>query len=61
MKYQVKSFRVLLAHDVTGAINIELENRGLDARDIISIAHYHQAVIVYYGQKMAEGQSDNPG
>ena len=48
MKYRIKEFRVVLVKDVTGAINIELERRGLDARDVVNIEHHHQDVIVYY-------------
>ena len=50
MKYRIKDFRVIMANDISAEINNELEKRGLDARDVVSIEHYHQAVIVYYMQ-----------
>lgn len=54
MRYQVKSFRLLLVENLTDSINNELEKLGLDACDVINVAHHHNVAIVYYRQEKAD-------
>jgi len=52
--YKVNSFQFLVDGNIPDEINSELEERGLDASDVISIAHHYMGVFVYYREKKTD-------
>ncbi len=51
---KISSFQFLVDGNISDKINAELEERGLDASDVISIAHHYMGVFVYYREKMTD-------
>ncbi len=49
--YKVNSFQFVVDGNIPDEINAELEKRGLDATDVISVVHHYMGVLVYYREK----------
>ncbi len=52
--YKVSSFQFLAHGNIPDEINAELKKRGLDASDVISVAHHYMGVFVYYREKITD-------